>query len=66
MANHSPEKNNYVAKKTWDAALDGKKPDVKPEGTVKKVQAQAKAEDAVRVARNEARGNGGSSADGEA
>lgn len=47
MANHSPEKDNYVAKKTWDAAVEGKAPDVKPEGTKKEPDVL-----------NQARGNG--------
>ena len=60
MANHSPEKDNYVARRTWDAAMDGKKADVQPEGTRKKVQEQAKEQAAVRKAVDEARGNGSS------
>lgn len=33
MANHSPEPNNYVARKTWDDAMADNAPSVKPEGT---------------------------------
>ena len=58
MANHSPEKDNYVAKKTFDTAVEGGKPDVQPKGTKEEVKAAAAEEEAVRKAVNEARGNG--------
>lgn len=53
MANHSPNKDNYVEKKTWDEAMSG--------GTGKTPSAAAKAKDAEKRAKDkgEAARNGG-------
>lgn len=53
MANHSPNKDNYVEKKTWDEAMSG--------GTGKTPSAAAKAKDADKRAKDkgEAARNGG-------
>ncbi|RDC59778.1 hypothetical protein HME9302_00973 [Alteripontixanthobacter maritimus] len=51
MANHSPEPDNYVGKKTWDEAMD-KKPASKPTSQEKKDEEAKRAGDKGSAAKN--------------
>lgn len=62
MANHSPEDDNYVSKKTFETAVEGGKPDVPPEGTTESAKESAREGEETR---NPARKTGGGSDSGK-